>query len=415
MKKKLALFIFAVLCIAGYFLLYHKDKKLQYVPQNADVIALIDVKNVTRHYLLNYVQHPSEWFKKTESTEEKIKLKNSGIVIPDFFQIFHLKETSFNQWFSILEIKNQKQFLAFLTQEGFKEIEKNSFLKGNIYLTISQGKCIVGLGNFKSNSNFLSFVPSFQNSKNFKTFSSDQFIDDSHGSLSFLSGSEIQNFGVELKNHSIEIKNNKKTEILDALFSSLQNQKELLAFEVGKEELQNVQRFFRNKNQDSLSVTSAKGTAFLEEVKEKVVTYEYDENFNEVEKVAYQKIVQPQYLFSITTENNENAFNYFQQKKWINAQQQFTMIPFQPNNISMVNQEIVIKSLKKTPKPILTQNKNYVFFKNNPLLLSSFKSFSQKEKEAFSDLDFVFYGREQNNIFLKIGFTEKELPLILRF
>ena len=76
MKKKYIVFFVAILLFAvGYFLLFHKDKSLKHIPENADIVVLIDVKKATRQYVFSFLMHPSKWF------EEKKKEDNTGNII----------------------------------------------------------------------------------------------------------------------------------------------------------------------------------------------------------------------------------------------------------------------------------------------------------------------------------------------
>ena len=152
-------------------------------------------------------------------------------------------------------------------------------------------------------------------------------------------------------------------------------------------------------------------SANLTQVNDTIVSYEYDDNFNEIEKISYQKIVQPDYEIVLQTSNPEKAWTYFQNKKWINAKNQFTAIPFQPNLMSVNKNHISIKSTRKSVKINETKNQNYIFIKNNPLLLSSFKTLNN---QFFKDIEYLFYGNKNQDYTVKIKFKKEKYPLILR-
>ena len=145
-----------------------------------------------------------------------------------------------------------------------------------------------------------------------------------------------------------------------------------------------------------------------------IISYSYDDNFNEVEKVSYQKIVQPFYQINIQSGDSEKLWSYFQQKAWINAQNQFTPIPFQPNTTTKNAAEITIESKGKEVIFGEKLSGNYIFIKNNPLLLDSFKTISASEKKKVGALDFLFYGNKGDYHYLKLNFKKEKLPLILR-
>ena len=77
--KKILFFLVLFASIAVYFLLFHKNKNLQFIPKNADIVVLVDVKNLARQYVYNLAMHPSEWFAEGEKEKKSISLKNSGL------------------------------------------------------------------------------------------------------------------------------------------------------------------------------------------------------------------------------------------------------------------------------------------------------------------------------------------------
>ena len=115
-------------------------------------------------------------------------------------------------------------------------------------------------------------------------------------------------------------------------------------------------------------------SANLAEVNDTIISYGYDDNFNEIEKISYQKIVQPDYEILLQCSNPNKTLEYFQRKKWMNAQNQFTAIPFQPNLMSVNKNHISIKSTRKSVKINETKNQNYIFIKNIYFLFSKFFS-----------------------------------------
>ena len=137
--------------------------------------------------------------------------------------------------------------------------------------------------------------------------------------------------------------------------------------------------------------------------------------FNEVEKKAVQKITQPSYMINIQSNDPEKTWKYFQSKKWINSENQFTAIPFQPNKIIQNNNGVTIRSTRNPIAMSPQLNENYIVIRNNMLLYSSLKTLSNTEKKIISDIDYVFYGNKALNYWVKIKAKKGELPLILRW
>ncbi|MBP7173708.1 MAG: hypothetical protein KBA33_06515 [Cloacibacterium sp.] len=415
MRKK-AIIVTLLLFLATfilYFTLFRKDKNLYFVPENTDYVVLLDTKNIAKTYLYHSVLNPSEWLKK-EKKEDKISLKNSGIKIPDFIQIFHLKNSPISLWYSVIEIKNPEHFLLFLAQEKFIKQEKNIYKKEYFTVKIVDDKCIISTGDTKdfSHFNLLSRLVQQDNSEGF--YKANQFIEGSHGSFSHISEGKITSFPIVLEENSIILKSeNLNTNFADFI-ENLQQKPQTLHVELDEKNINLFKKISKEENSDSLQINKIHGIATVELVNDTIVSYEFDDNFNEVKKETYQKILQPNYRFGISTNNPETIWKYFQQKKWINAQNEFTAIPFLPNSISQTDKELQIVSTRKKIETTAVLNKNFLFYRSNPLFVSNLQFVSEKEKRFLSNIDYVFYGNQNEDYFLEIRLKKQKLPFILR-
>jgi hypothetical protein len=79
---------------------------------------------------------------------------------------------------------------------------------------------------------------------------------------------------------------------------------------------ENIKNFvlFDKTFADSSSINQMKASVHLEEVNDTIITYSYDDNFNEVEKKTFQKIIQPNYIIDFQSLNPEKTKLYFQNK-----------------------------------------------------------------------------------------------------
>ncbi|MET3536581.1 hypothetical protein [Chryseobacterium limigenitum] len=409
-KKKFIVPLVLLLGIAVYFVFYHKDKTLKFVPKNADAIVLIDVKKLTRQYISNFIVNPSEWFGGRNKSETKISLQDSGMKIPDFLQIFHIKSSKFSDWYSVIELKDPQKFLKFLKQESFINNGGNIFQKGQIYIKIEGDKCIFGTSNLA----FGNIDQQLSQSSEKDNFNSDSFIHDTLGSISFISGDRTRNFSIELNADDIEIKNESNSEEFTSIISKLEQKTSFLDMELDAQNIKKYAQFFNKSIADSSQINYVKSTAELEQVNDTIVSYGYDDDFNEVEKKSFQKIIQPNYVIALQSLAPEKAWQYFQDKKWVNAQNQFTIIPFQPNSIVKNKTGFEIKSTRKPLQSSSNLKENYIFVKNNPLLLSSFNPLNSTEKKIISNLDYIFYGNKGQDYYIKLKIKKGDLPLILR-
>lgn len=327
-KKKIIVPLIVLLAITVYFVVFHKNKNLRYIPENADAVVLMDVKKLTGQYFFSLVTHPSHWSGSKTKGRSSGSLKEAGIRIPDFLQIFHLKDTKFSEWYSILELKDSGKFITFLKKQNFVDKGNNRFQKDQIFVAIYGNIGIVGTSDLA----FETLQKKLLHTSSNAVLDADQFIHSTAGSISFISGKKIQNFSIELNENEIEIQNNSNSEIFNSIGSKLQTGKHFLDLELDQENVRNFSRFFNKSIVDSSKIASVRVTADLEQVNDTIISYEYDDNFNEVEKKTFQKITQPNYTIDIKSNDPEKTWEYFQSKKWINNENQFTAIPFQPES-----------------------------------------------------------------------------------
>ena len=410
-KKKLIVPLFVLLAAAVYFVFFYKNKTLKFVPENADVVVLIDVKKLTGEYISSLITHPSKWSESQKKDKKTIPLKDSGIRIPNFLQIFHLKGTQFSEWYSVVELKDPQKFSVFLKNHQFISKGNNIFRKDQLFIKIEGENCILGT----SDISFSSIQQLLFRSSGKKTFTSDQFIGSSLGSISFISGQKIQNFSIELKADEIEIKNNADAVSLAGAIYDIREKNHFLEAELDEQHVKNYARFFSKNRVDSAQIHYFKAIADLEQVNDTIISYGYDDNFNEIEKKTVQKIIQPNYMIHLRASAPEKTWAYFQRKNWINTQNQFTAIPFQPNQIVRNEDGVIIKSIRKPIALSPELKENYIFIRNTPLLLSSLSSLTSTEKKILSDIEYLFYRNKGQNYWMKIKAKKGELPLILRW
>jgi len=416
MKKKFSLLlIFLALAGAVYFLLFHKNKELKYIPENADMALLVDVKNVSRHYLHQFLLHPSEWLGEKKDKSEKIKLKDSGIKIPDFLQIFHLKNSAITDWYCVIELSDKNLFLHFLKQEKFSKQGKDIFAKNNISIKIIDEKCLVKTGKISGVSAFQKLTSQMLSGNPKPIFNASELSRYSHGSFVIFHPEKVSIFPVKIGESEITIHSENFKENFGALISQLEKRNRFFELQFDEENIKKIAPFFHNENWDSLSLSSLNITSKIKEVRDTIITYEYDDNYNEVEKISYQNIIQPKYSILLKSSNPEKTMDYFYQKKWIGKKGEFTKIPFQPNTISESGNQISITSKNNYIEKFLPEKNSFLFLKNDNKLMNSFSTITPSEKEKLSRFLYLFYGNNGDECFVKIQFKKEELPLILGF
>jgi len=390
---------------AGYFFWSLKDRDLKMVPYGTDALILIDVKEVKEQYIFSWLKHPSQWFRKRG---QKIQLKRAGVEIPDFIQIFHLKDTSFAQWYCVLKVKDRPALVRFLTENGFKTIQKNVYKKDEISVKVSDARCIFGF----SNSEFDIKGEWILKSK-MQTLFANNLINNSVASLSYFGPGKIHKFGIYIQDNSLEIKSKTVNDLSSAKIEKFQNVP-FLQFRLDEKNVKIAAKILNQNIPDSVKINAVSGGSTLEEVNDKVVTYSYDENFNEVETVRYQKLVKPNYRISFMSEDPLLLQTYFKKIQWINPQNQFTAIPFQPNSTEITSSQIIVTSVGKSVQPVSEPSANYLFLRNSSLLTGLVGSFSRSAAATVKDLDYLYYGNGADYYTLKLKFKNSQTPLILR-
>lgn len=412
MKKKIALFLLFLIGIGVYFIFFQKDKTLRYIPKEADAVILVDVKKLGLQYIFDFLRYPSVWSKNAEQKNEIQIIKNAGIKIPDFLQLFHIKNTQIGSWYTILEIKDPGKFSGFLKHEKFIKIGADLYQKGEFFIRIADDKCVVGNTTLVFQEKVLS-VLLFTDKENI--LNADLLLQGTVASFSTMENGKINIFGIDIHHDEITISNAKNASYFTALESKLSGETQFLKLEMDQRNLQNFSQIFDYKLSDSAEILSVKAIAELEEVNDTILTYEYDDNFNEIEKKSFQKIVQPNYSILLKSNSPEKTWKYFSGKKWINAEDQFTAIPFQPNLILQNKEKISIQSTQKTAPESLWQKQNYFLIKNSILLNSALKKVVSFQPKWFSNVQSVFYTNLDDQYFVKIKLKHDEVPVLLRF
>lgn len=408
MKRKLIV-IFVLLAVGIiYFVFYHTKNSDTPVPISADAVVLIDAKKVKRRYLADFLRHPSVWFK--EGRKNSDFLKDSGIVIPDFFRFFHLKNTSPTEWYGIFDLKDTEQFLKFLKSQKFKALNGNVFKKDHIFILVYENGCIAGTSESGLEGIYKQVFKLSQKS----ILNAKSMVNKGIGTVIFYNGKESYHLYIELNPDEIEIRTHSDFNDSQPVTGELLKTRSFLEAELDAGNMRLLSSVFCFKLGND-KVDYLKASADLQQVNDTIITYQYDDDFNEIEKQTVRKIVQPAYMVSLQSSDPEKTEQYFQNKKWINAQRQFVAIPFQPNVIERKERGFEIRSTGKNIRLSPRLNKNYILIRNNELLYADLKSFTPKEKKIISDIDYIFYGQKNRDYHVKIKFKGNNLPLLLRW
>ncbi|KUJ51669.1 hypothetical protein [Chryseobacterium sp. JAH] len=409
MKKKYIAFIATIVLFIGvYFMFFHKDKSLRFIPESADVVIVVDTKNLTRQYISSFFMHPYEWFKEKKSGQDKIEFRDLGLKIPDYLQVFHLKDTKFSNYYTVLEVEDFQKFCVFLKKNQFVNKGSKGYLKDNLAVYVNKKYAIVGTSDseFTYISNFLLKETSEKPQK------ANRFIDGSLASLSFISGKKIQNFEIDINDDNIVIKNTSSINVFETLVSEVSQNKQLLSAELDAQNIKNGLQVFKTKYHDSLFINHLKIDLNVKEVKDTIITYEYDDEFNAIEKRSYQNVLQPVYYAKIESADPKKTWSFFKGKKWINDREMFVGLPLDSNVIVKNQSGFTVSSAKEKLKGSKQEDKNFIFLRNSSLF--RLKNLTSLQRKFLSELEYVFYVNQSQYYYVKIKFKKEKNPLILR-
>lgn len=400
--RKRFYFIFALFFLAAvavYFWLYRKNDTLGSIPKDADAVLVIDVKKLQRKYLAALLTHPEVWKAKKSETHF---LLHPSVERPDFLQIFHLKDTPVSHWFLELELNDEKAFKENLEKNHFKA-EKDYYRNDRFFVRFKNKKAFVGTSPEE--------LAHLAGNKNFRISNASDFITNGDAGMWFFNG----NFKTDIFLHNDRItvgsENGETTEA--KLLDELKAQKLFLTASADEKTLQNIESLFGKSFSGQAPVSQFTMQADLAEVSDTIVTYGYDDNFNETQKTAVQKIVQPNYRMTFESKNPAELFNYAKLNGWITKENAFTKIPFQPNLVTLYKDRLEVNSVPPLQK-LAWKKGNFIYIKNSPLLGRLLKILPAQEKKLLAKTDYFFAAGSGKTFFAEIRFKNHPLPLIYR-
>lgn len=301
--------IITIVMVAIFFYINHKAKLAASIPVQAKQIVCIDIQNIQKSLLTDVLMNYDEYFKK-DSTENRIKgFKSSSIEIPNYIIGYSLKNAKQVFYFPF-SYKDSIQFNQFLSLNN-AQFNSNSGLYGfsnniNISCRSNRGLLIVGNSASIEQREITSYyrqldrIPltaalfkTLSNSKNHATIidRSSFFKDSALLAINFNSESITIEGGGELSK-KMDVKTVSYIANDKALGKFTFNfPQELAANQFGKlsDAVKNKIKRKTGFNLDSIyNYYNASGAIILNDflrITDTAVTYVYDDDFNEIEKL----------------------------------------------------------------------------------------------------------------------------------
>jgi len=336
-RKKWALLVVCILLLLGYFKFFYKTYSKDVVAKSADYIMALDVKRVTNTIIWNVLTTPSQWKKVSFSSSGGISWKDM-VKIPDYVFVFHSAGQPANAWYTVLEIKNKNDFDKGLAHYHFEKRTGSNNMPE--YFSNELGVEMIQNGN-----RLLLGNPAMENKDYIRGVANELFIRkqyasretilknvdaNSHLAFQVLKNGFLQEDAVVKANfdkHSISI---------DALLTA----KKQFSFEANDFSYQpsslcalgftqpgaalygllpgNTKEAVSkaiNFNIDSLLLQSNQyyqlDIAGIKPRVDSAISYTYDDNFNPVEKVVVNNVLEPSFNFYVKGDSVSQLYNYW--------------------------------------------------------------------------------------------------------
>lgn len=315
--------LIAILAISLFGFKYYRSLKSDEIkiPKNSYSVIRIKIDNLAIDLFKNSISNYSEYYSRKKDSTRVFNQKNIldlGVKIPADLYLFSLSDTS-TTWYSILDISNEKNIDDFLKNKLdlkdsiFEESNTSQriFVKKSLGAMLGNGKIIISFGpdpQFNlmkeligsNQSDWIlakSMVAGISKISDSKVSYSDQMknwakVDFKKGRINMEAYIKSQLFKFPTTANEIEDQNNQVLSFafnsdLSLLLKDRQDQLEKLKLSVDS-----VYKYVGN----FVSIRLDDGYVMETDT---IITYDYDDNFNMVEKKEIQKIEVPDLAFNI--------------------------------------------------------------------------------------------------------------------
>lgn len=370
-----------------YWYIFHKNFDQQSIPQNADGIAMVDVKNIRNYLAYTYLKNPSEW--RWEGLSSKFKkhlnLADFGLKTTDYLAFFHIENQPLNRWFIALQIDDETVFEKTMIQTHFR---KKKFQNGMvIYYSNTKSVCVIK----HSNRILVANISEKQKQIAVKVaedmFLKKLFLDANKTKKTINTPNAIT---IWLKKNSLLEEdgiiniNLKQQEITAEGILQLHYKKEshfsqnpnaLLSFGFDFEMIRKQNFLQQHSAQinkligfdlDSILVHQPTKTELLLqaviEKKDSVISYDYDDDFNPIKKVVVHTNREPSFSFSVETANSTKIYNYLKTQNAIDSQNVFVNFPFAKTTAAIRNNTLTLDANPLQKRPLKTSSPKIGYF-----------------------------------------------------
>lgn len=371
--KWLMLAVLMTACAAWYFLSF-KTYSRQQIAANADMVLVVDVKKNTNSILSWYLWHPSHWSTVFKKKSGSLGLINAAVNIPDYLYFFHVADQPATAIFCLLTVKNNSDFQQLLTDFAFKKQQEENgqsfYFSGTfgIALCKTDNQLLVSTVGLKD--------PQLLNAVASQLFTQKQFIAEdvlnkitttaNHFTL-FIKKTGFLQEDFLLNGHFTDgqlsaegdIKPVTGFEVPDASFDIPDSSLMTVAFiqpsprlyALLPDSLKTKTSCIFNFAMDSMFLQGNKkylvDIASIKNRTDSAVTYEYDDDFNKVEKVVVNHVSEPGFRYTIYGDQPSRLYNYWKKNKQIEESATgniFIPVPFVKTYVDVFSDSLVLTS-----------------------------------------------------------------------
>lgn len=375
-KWKWLLITTGVLLLTGWYFLFYKTFSKKDISANADMVVAIDVKKNIRTLLYYYITNPSQWGLNTIFKRHKDSLPQwkDAVKIPDYIFIFHVKEQPLSALYCSLILKNEEVFKKLLTLFNFKETIKENgqtaYYSYQLQIAIIKKDDQLLFGNVAAKDTSLidAVAHGLFNKADFIADSllANILAPDNHFTVwvnknNFLKDAFILNGNFTNGQLQAEglMQPSKQLELNQASFGIPDSSLLSIGFTQPLPEVYNLLPATLktnistaiNFNIDSLFIQQNKKylldvTGIINKT-DSAVSYNYDDDFNKIEKVVVNKVQEPVFACTVFGEAPAQLFNYWVKNKNIepvNAGYLFTPIPFAKTYTTVLKDTLLLST-----------------------------------------------------------------------
>ncbi len=439
MKKKLVYIFIGIGILMTLLYLFRYKQDLTFtdrIPASATAIININTRQLEHHILTDFLEHPIVYLKSGSSQKDSVEKSKfsltKGVKIPKNILFFTNEATLKDTWYScILEVTNPDELSRYLRAEKFKK-NNNLFRKGNFVFAFKDKQLIIGL-TYHKESNNTEAIQSIFNETDFLHDESPllkQLIDS--GSDICLTTTNHNFFEANFKDGVFEI-HGKANPNFDLFIASLQpqyNQNTIASFtgKVNKEHALfktisqkiNASKFNATTHLAIDSIFKAwngKLSFNLKSIEGKtdtIITYEYDDDFNKIEKIATQKIAVPMLTIRLENKRKRSLLDYFITKNAIQIIEKdtlFTAIPLYKFYVASREDNFKIytdnNTEKEKEKKSTSKLSGYISIDNYMQSPQQFSFFSTEHPFFTTVKDASIQISENNDFLLNINLKDK--------